>query len=758
MQHCIGMERFNRREFITRIILLGISIGLILVVIFYWLIYALLESAFSFSHLANLHHGVWGLYLADLLPAFLGLLFWFIARRRAEQISGLEAQIKTETSKKDEIKQFTNNLIASDFRTDINFSGEDRDLSDTLKKLQSTLRHNRDSEKHIRAEERKRRFISEGLAEFGDILRINTHDLDSLSSAVISNLVNYLKANQGGFFLTDEIEGRTVIRMAASYAYGRKKYPDKILEWGEGIIGEVALEKKSLYTDKIPEGYLTITSGLGKAGPKYLLIVPLLFHDKVFGIIELASFNSFEEYMIQFVERVAESTASTISTMESNIQTTLLLKETQAQAEKLARQEEQVRQNMAELEATQLEAARQAETFISFTNTVNHTLIRAEYDTDGTLLYANTKFLKKLGYSGNKEVEGKHISMFINKKDLDWFNGIWSKLSKGGKHFEGYMKHETKHGQDLWTMATYTCVRKEDGTIEKILFLAIDTTEQKKQSLDYEGEIEAMNRLSPKAEFLPDGKLITCNELFEKTMKYTPKELALLNVFDFINTADQDHFNEIWDKVIKGDPFQGQIRMKTNYEESIWFRAIFTSIDDMYGDVEKIIFLANEISREKEMELEYRKQHDQLIRKEEEIRLFSIDLQKKLEELNEQKKRERAGLNKEIIKYRNILEKLSYPVLTVNNLGYIVFANKALEKQFEFRRKDILNARASQFFMEEECSDAAVSVFDPSRSKKTGRLKKQLLVSTSGKRFETDLNIIKTELEDEMYYTLIFMT
>jgi PAS domain S-box-containing protein len=87
---------------------------------------------------------------------------------------------------------------------------------------------------------------------------------------------------------------------------------------------------------------------------------------------------------------------------------------------------------MEELQATQEEAARQSEKFVSFTNSVNHTLIRAEYLTDGTLIYANTKFLNKLGYSSNLEVEGKHISMFINKKDREWFEPLWDELAKGG--------------------------------------------------------------------------------------------------------------------------------------------------------------------------------------------------------------------------------------------------------------------------------------------------------------------------------------
>ncbi|MCK4750915.1 MAG: PAS domain S-box protein, partial [Bacteroidales bacterium] len=362
-----------------------------------------------------------------------------------------------------------------------------------------------------RLDERQRNWISEGMAEFGDILRTHAQELETMTYAVISNMVRYLDANQGAIFLAEEDGDDKFLNMVACHAYDRKKFPDKKIKWGEGLIGAVALERKGYFTDKIQDGYLTITSGLGKANPKYLIIEPLIWNEIVFGVIEIASFKRMEEFKIQFVSRVAESIATTINTMESNLRTEQLLKETQAQADQLARQEEQVRQNMDALKVAQEEAAKQAEIFISFTNTVNHTLLRAEYDTEGRLLYANTRFLKKLGYSGNREVQGKHISLFINEKDQTWFNGLWNKLAQGGRHFEGYMKHETKLGQDLWTMSTYTCVRKDDGSVEKILFLAIDSTEQKKQSLDFESQIDAIDRLNAKAVFSPDGKLQLSN-------------------------------------------------------------------------------------------------------------------------------------------------------------------------------------------------------------------------------------------------------
>ena len=286
----------------------------------------------------------------------------------------------------------------------------------------------------------------------------------------------------------------------------------------------------------------------------------MLNNGELHGVIEIASFRKFQDNEIHFLKTLTENIASTLSSVKINIRTARLLSESQEQAKVLAAQEEQMRQNMEELKCIQEDAERQAEKFISFTNSVNHTLIRAEYHPDGTLMYANTKFINKLGYIGNSEVEGKHISMFVNKKDRVWFEPLWEELSHGGRHFEGDIKHVTKQGNDLWTMATYTCVRKDDGEVEKILFLAIDTTEQKIQSLDYQGQVNALNRSSIKAEFYNSGKFINSNELFHKELGYTETEMKDKNISDILFKDDQDYFRKLWKDVLADIPRSNQIR------------------------------------------------------------------------------------------------------------------------------------------------------------------------------------------------------
>jgi PAS domain S-box-containing protein len=751
------MLELDKKEMVIRYSAIGFVLGVVLTILEYALLLYSGESPFSFAAIAQLHQAHAAVYLIDVL-ALPGLFFGgLIGNWRFRQLDALSERIRQETGKNEEIKQFTHALIAGDLSSDVSLKHIEKSLSDTLYELRDTLNRNREAERHRRLDERQRNWISEGLAEFGDILRKHSMDMETLTYSVISRLVRYLDANQGALFLSVEEEGKLYLDMVSCHAYDRRKFPDKRIAWGEGLIGAAAMEKKGYYTDKIEDGYLTITSGLGKANPRYLLIEPLIWNERVFGIVELASFKKLEDYKIQFVSRIAENIATTINNMRSNLRTEQLLMETRAQADQLVVQEEQMRQNMEALKQLQEEGAKQTEIFISFTNTVNHTMMRAEYDTRGMLLYANTKFLKKLGYSGNREVEGKHISMFINEKDLTWFNSLWERLATGGRHYEGYMKHETKLGQDLWTMATYTSVRRDDGSAEKILFLAIDSTEQKKQSIDFEGQIAAIDRLNAKAIFSPDGRLQMNNSLFSKSFKYTEMELEQMNVFDFFGTGQQERFNEIWEKVILGEAFQGQLMMQSKFEEALWFRATFLSVNDMYGEVEKVIFLANEISKEKEMELASRKQYDKLIRKEEELRLTSLDLKKKLEKSNELREQERIKFEKEVRQYIHVLEELPYSVLTINNLGRILFFNRHAEKRWKKKQNEVIGSAAEDLFPGKLQSDVLAAFVDPARSKKTGLHQDQVLEISGQVSEKMTFMIIRTDLQDELLYTLLIL-
>jgi hypothetical protein len=122
----------------------------------------------------------------------------------------------------------------------------------------------------------------------------------------------------------------------------------------------VYLEREGIYMTDIPDSYIRITSGLGDAPPKNLIILPLINNSIVQGILEIASFKTIEEYQVDFLKQFADVVAAEIASEKITSKTQELLHISQQQTEELRAQEEEVRQNMEELTSTQEEMNRRS--------------------------------------------------------------------------------------------------------------------------------------------------------------------------------------------------------------------------------------------------------------------------------------------------------------------------------------------------------------------------------------------------------------
>jgi methyl-accepting chemotaxis protein len=260
------------------------------------------------------------------------------------------------------IFNFSLEIGKGNFDTPFSPLSEEDVLGHSLIDMRDELKKAAEEEARRKSEDEQRNWSAQGVARFSDILRKSTNNLDELSYSIISNLVKYTNSNQGGIYIVNDIEKEHLfIEMKASYAYDRRKFITKSIEIGEGLIGRCYQEKEKIYLTDIPHDYIKITSGLGEDNPRALLILPLIYNDVIYGLIEIASFNEYPPYVIEFFERIGESIAATISSSKAHIQTALLLEQSQQQAEEMSSQEEEMRQNMEELRATQEQSARREE-------------------------------------------------------------------------------------------------------------------------------------------------------------------------------------------------------------------------------------------------------------------------------------------------------------------------------------------------------------------------------------------------------------
>jgi methyl-accepting chemotaxis protein len=371
------------------------------------------------------------------------------------------------------------NIGKGNYDSEIILLGEKDMLGQSLINMRDSLRSAKIDEEKRKAEDIKRSWANEGFAKFGDILRQNGNDLQELSDNVIKNIVKYIGANQGGIFLwNEEDKNDSHFELISTYAWDRKKYVTKRIEKGEGLVGACAMEKETIFLSVVPKNYVEITSGLGGANPSCVLLIPLKNENQVLGVIEMASFNIIEKHQIEFLEKIGESIASTISSVRINARTKFLLEQSQQQSEEMAAQEEEMRQNMEELQATQEEAARKSGEIEGLLTSLNASSFMVEYDLNGTIISANDAFLHRMGLS-RQQLIGTHHSgnIEMSEKQKKEYGKFWNDLRSGiSKKVKSKI---TWDGKVISFIETYFPVSDGEGNVIKIMKMSHELEEFK---------------------------------------------------------------------------------------------------------------------------------------------------------------------------------------------------------------------------------------------------------------------------------------
>jgi len=200
-------------------------------------------------------------------------------------------------------------------------------------------------------------WLKTNLARFTRMLQ-GQRDLLTVAENVLSELTALINAQHGSFFMAESDDGRTLLKLFASYAYKERKSVSNIFQVGEGLVGQAAREKKRILITDVPSDYVRINSSLGEAKPLAIVVVPITFEGDIKGVLELASFQAFSPIQIAFLEQLVESLGIVVATIEATMKTDELLRKSQSMAEELQSQQEELQQTNEELE----EKARQLTT------------------------------------------------------------------------------------------------------------------------------------------------------------------------------------------------------------------------------------------------------------------------------------------------------------------------------------------------------------------------------------------------------------
>ncbi len=247
--------------------------------------------------------------------------------------------------------EFAKEIERGNFRSFFKVSGEKDVLGSSLLAMRDSLAEAHKYEEIRRKENEERSWSAQGLSEFNDLIREHSKTLEEFSLVSINKLTRYTGSQVGGIYILNEedIDNR-FLELVGFYAYDRHKFFEQKILPGENLVGQCFLEKDTIFITDVPENYIKISSGLGKENPKSILLVPLILNQKAYGVLELASIDILPQYKIDFVEKIAETLASTIATIQINIQRSQLIEETKDKSEFEEQEKQELQKRIIELE------------------------------------------------------------------------------------------------------------------------------------------------------------------------------------------------------------------------------------------------------------------------------------------------------------------------------------------------------------------------------------------------------------------------
>jgi HAMP domain-containing protein/CheY-like chemotaxis protein/signal transduction histidine kinase len=219
-------------------------------------------------------------------------------------------------------------------------SGEVAELKDYINTMIDNLRLTTDRNN-------EQDWLKTNLARFTGMLQ-GQRDLTTVGRMLLSELAPLVNAQQGVMYQMASEESSEMVLLSAFADAGDNGHRHE-LRVGEGLVGQCAAEKRRMLITDLPASAIPIRSGLFQAVPRNIIVLPILFEDRVKAVIELASLGAFTASHLSFLEQLTASIGIVLNSIEATMQTEGLLKQSQQLAAELQAQQTELQQTNEQL-------------------------------------------------------------------------------------------------------------------------------------------------------------------------------------------------------------------------------------------------------------------------------------------------------------------------------------------------------------------------------------------------------------------------
>jgi methyl-accepting chemotaxis protein len=239
-----------------------------------------------------------------------------------------------------------------------------------------------------------------------------------------------------------------------------------------------------------------------------------------------------------------------------------------------------------------------------------------EFDLKGHVLAANQNALDLVGYTLD-EVRGKHHRMFCDPAitQTEAYTNFWDRLGRG-EYESGEYKRIGKGGQERWIQATYNPILDLEGRPMKIVKFAVDITETKLRNSEFESKVKAVDRGQAVIEFDLDGKVLSANDNFLRTMGFSLREIAGQHHSMFCSNEYivSEEYRDFWLRLNKGEFFSGRFHRVGKFGRDVWIQATYSPIFNLKGEPMRVVKYAHDVSAQVKLEQQIKSKTNDMTR------------------------------------------------------------------------------------------------------------------------------------------------